>query len=304
MTWEDKEEDKREDKKTAKYTFGYKVVMSRKFKDIIDWMSSNYDKEIGGFIIGKIEDDMLLLEDLIFPEQEADKGGIDFSTTQISGLMREHPEECNRIMGEWHSHNTMGCFWSGVDEGLINSFSEHRKLTVYIVSSKGKHLVRVEYREPFITFSLNDIGFCVINHDIENEMKEIIESKVKEPVYSSSAKGQKDIFGQKVDAKPNFINYGRNAIMMNNTVKIFSLHKALRKALQKDFAEYEPENVGKGCLLFKFLNKDNTEMFFTIVRDYIYSWDCKQDGVDEEDWRDDEELQSSGDYINIEELQE
>jgi proteasome lid subunit RPN8/RPN11 len=294
-----------DDKIEGKYTFGYKIVMSRKFKDTIDWMSSNYDKEIGGFIIGSVDGDKLLLDDLIFPEQEADKGGIDFSTQQIAQLMHDYPEECNRIMGEWHSHNTMGCFWSGVDEGLINDFSEHRKLTVYIVSSKCRHLIRVEYRDAYLKFTFDKLGFCIANPDIENEMKQIIDVKVKSPSMNASKK-QVDIFGNRSKDNVNFLQYGRNVIMLNNTVKVFGLHKKLRRELMEKFAEYNPERVERTCLLFSFETKAFTEQFFNIVRDYIYLFDSNRGGYDE--WRDEEDadkdFQNVEEWINSEELQE
>ena len=78
-----------------------KVVMERQFKDKIDWLSKNYDKEIAGFITGEIDGEEIVLEDLIIPEQEVGSAHVDIEGKSQVKLRKEFGNKCKKIIGEW-----------------------------------------------------------------------------------------------------------------------------------------------------------------------------------------------------------
>lgn len=155
------------------------IVFTKKFKEMMDYFSLNYDKEIAGFIIGEIKDGKIRAEELIFPEQKADSGSVDFSGASLVKLRQTEGDKCLKIIGEWHSHNTMGCFWSSTDvKEFIEPFSRTRDISLFIVSSKGDDLVRIEMNKPF-KMSIDKVSYYVeYGKELEEECKKIIEDKV------------------------------------------------------------------------------------------------------------------------------
>jgi proteasome lid subunit RPN8/RPN11 len=169
---------------------GLKIVMHRKARDKIDWLSINYDKEIGAFILGKVDKGIIRIEDILIPTQEADAGSVDITGKNLVKLKMEHPEECERIIGEWHSHHSMGHFYSSTDnEDFIGKWMAPRKIGVFIVSSKGKHNIRVELREPFFISMETEAYELEGDESVANELKKEIESKVTVPKYSGYSGG-------------------------------------------------------------------------------------------------------------------
>lgn len=158
------------------------IVMKRIFKDKIEWFSCNYDKEIAGWITGTIEGNSIILEDLLIPEQEADSGGVDMTGKQLVKLRKEYGKKCESIIGEWHSHSSMGSFWSSTDEEFIKQFSEPREICIFIVSSKETHKIRVEIRKPF-TISLDDLEYEVEEDDkLAKKLQKELDKKVTIPI--------------------------------------------------------------------------------------------------------------------------
>ena len=100
------------------------VYFSRKFEKKINWLVKNYPLEIAGFITGEWTDYGIEIDDvLIFPQQRVSSGEVVKDASADPILVKEHGVEVtNKIIGEWHSHNTMRSFWSPTDEGFIKSF--------------------------------------------------------------------------------------------------------------------------------------------------------------------------------------
>jgi proteasome lid subunit RPN8/RPN11 len=163
-----------------------KIVMRRKLKDKIDWLSTNYDKEIAGFILGKVDKGTIRLDDILIPFQEAGYGSVDIGGKHLVKMKIDHPDECEKIIGEWHSHHSMGSFYSSTDnDDFIAKWMAPRKMGVFIVSSKGKHTIKVEIREPFF-ISLETEDYELEGDDsVANELKKEIEAKVSVPKYDN-----------------------------------------------------------------------------------------------------------------------
>ena len=253
----------------VKVKYGLVVTLQDKFKEKIDWISSNYEKEVNGFITGTIEKDSIILEDLLIPYQEADSASCEVTGENIVKLRKEYKDKCKKIIGEWHSHHSMSAFWSGDDERVINDFAEPRETSIFIVSAKGNHLVRVELRKPF-KISLDCLPYEVeaTESKVGKEMTKEIEKKVtvperipnvydwkdnkknKYPMYQQT-KEEREI-RKEVNVKVRFFN-------KKNMIEISDLTYYQKAGLENDFSDLNPtcfaETGGNYRLEYHFNNK-------------------------------------------------
>jgi proteasome lid subunit RPN8/RPN11 len=169
-----------------KINFNLNVIMKERFKKIIDYFSINYEKEIAGFIVGEIKENDVILKGLLFPSQSVSVGSVEFKP---ASLRKQKGDECLNIIGQFHSHNSMGCFWSSTDEDeTIKPFMKTHDLGVFIVSSKGKDLIRIDLKKP-IDISIDDIKPSIEfenKGEIEEECKQIIKDCIIEGSSYSS----------------------------------------------------------------------------------------------------------------------
>lgn len=278
-----------------------KVIMKDLFYEKINWFIQNYDMEIGAFIEGKITEDAIILDDLLIPEQEADKGGIEISGSHLVKLRKEYKKRCKNIIGEWHSHNDMRAFWSATDEEFIKAFSERKEISVYVVSSKDDgHLVRVEVRNPFF-ISIDKVGFEVDQREskIGKILQKEIDKKVKEPVYRTSTPTTKSSFFSIPNipdirkGKNKEINKQINKMMkyFNNTkiVEVYDLSWYWSESLKEHFKSFFPrikqESQDNFMVEFEFLDKNKAIDGMKEIREYLFGLLLEEDdlkGVEEE----------------------
>ena len=70
----------------------------------------------------------------------------------------------------------------------MEQIMEPREKYVFIVSSKGEHLIRLETKKPF-RMSINKIGYTVIDDDydkIGKKMEKELKKKIQEPEVTST----------------------------------------------------------------------------------------------------------------------
>lgn len=278
-----------------------KVLMKRALKDKIDWFVNNYDKEIAGWLTGTIEGDSIILEDLLIPNQEADAGGVEMTGKQIVELRKEYGDECTRIKGEWHSHNTMRAFWSATDEAFMEQFSEPREVCIFIVSSKDDgHKIRVEIRKPF-RISVDDLEYEVIDEEddkLGEELKAEIEKKVTLPVsnYTSQSstqttfsKARQDVdLGERISQKTKYYN-------ADNSIEINDLNSYHAEQLVKELEDMCPEMLGQGgemySVKFTFTKKKKAKKAWKKIKEVLIPF--IEEEMDMEDAM--EESQQKGD---------
>jgi len=197
------------------------IYISKELENKLDYLTKNYSQEIAGFLIGEIKDGSIILEDLLIYEQEVGGASVDCQGKSLIKLRKEYKDKCLKIIGHFHSHNTMGAFWSETDENFIKEFSEPREISVFIVGSKNsRHLVRIELKKPF-KMSLNSVEYEVIeepNKELENFLKKEIKNKVTEKTltyydysdnWSEKENSRKNKTGYKslFDYDEDYINY-------------------------------------------------------------------------------------------------
>lgn len=238
------------DKEKVIVKYRIEVLMKEKFKEKIDWISNFYDKEVNGFITGKIEEGKIILENLLIPFQESGSGSAEVTGENQVKLRKEYKDECKKIIGEWHSHHSLGAFWSGDDEKVIKDFAEPRETTIFIVSSKGHHLIRVEMRKPFC-LSIDNLPYETEASDskISKLMLKEIEKKVTVPTYSNRIVDIWD-YGKKKKKNKGYFNEGEREIRkeVNRMVKFYNkinmvsvdgLNNYQKLALETDFQDLD-----------------------------------------------------------------
>ena len=164
------------------------IYLDKKLDMKLKYLSSEFPKEVGGWLVGEFKDDGIYIEDLLMPEQEVSGSSVDINPSAGPKLMKEYKDKCKKIIGHWHSHVSMGCFWSATDETNMAGIMEPREKYVFIVSSKGEHLIRIETKVPF-RMSINKIGYEVIDEEYDKigvKMDKELKKKIIEPAVSTT----------------------------------------------------------------------------------------------------------------------
>lgn len=152
------------------------------------------DDEVMGFIIGS----GLEIEDIIVMEQEVSSGSVDIDAETIGKYLTKLIEDGKadlipKIKGTFHSHNTMGLFWSITDDEQVNRLLTDMPYAISIVTSKGDGIVGFRCRLDFSfegnKITIDDIPF-VINISKEDKWnkwaEKELDKKVKRKVYNNS----------------------------------------------------------------------------------------------------------------------
>lgn len=186
-SWWNKE--KEEEKTEPEMEFDLKVKVNKDVDDKINWLTANYADEISAFLTGELKDGVLTIDGMLFPHQDVSSVSVDVEPKNLIKLRKEYGDECLRIVGHWHSHNTMTAFWSGTDDTFINQYSKTKDLCVFFVScTTSKHLVKLTMTKPF-EMSIDKLPYEVIWDDntLKEDLTKIIEEKVtKTPTVTTT----------------------------------------------------------------------------------------------------------------------
>ncbi|MHA1676853.1 MAG: hypothetical protein ACTSU6_06715, partial [Candidatus Njordarchaeales archaeon] len=175
-----------------------------------------------------------------------------------------------------NSHHDMGTSWSSIDEEFITEFSKPRKITVFILSSKGEHNVRVEIRDPFF-ISIDNLEYQVEEDaKLAKFLKREIKKKIRkpEPIYYIDSSSY---FNEEEQSKAKRLNeeIGKRIKFFHkvNKVKIVDIHYFLAEAICEEFGDYGPtltsQDVEHAEVTFKFKNKTEAVNFIREVKDFI-----------------------------------
>ncbi|MBD3191597.1 MAG: hypothetical protein GF308_13195 [Candidatus Heimdallarchaeota archaeon] len=87
------------------------------FAKIIDWVSSNTEREVGGYMIGKVMKDSVVITDATFAVAESNPAYVALDNMAQFRIIEEIEKRGTdeTIIGFWHSHPGLGCFMSGTD---------------------------------------------------------------------------------------------------------------------------------------------------------------------------------------------
>ena len=87
------------------------------FAKIIDWTSSNTEREIGGYLIGKVSKNKLIITEAIFATAESNPTYVAFDNMMQFRIIEELERKgiSETIVGWFHTHPGHTCFMSGTD---------------------------------------------------------------------------------------------------------------------------------------------------------------------------------------------
>ena len=166
-----------------------RINIEKKILDKIEVIVEHFDKEFGGLLVGEVKDGDIVINNIIFPKQEVSGASVDIDSKDLIQTRKQYKDIWGNILGFWHSHLSMGTFWSGTrgnnncngDEQHIHIISHAKEFSVFIVSSKHNgdfdHRVRLEITKPF-KMSLDNLTLYVID-DAKESIKEEVLKEVK-----------------------------------------------------------------------------------------------------------------------------
>ncbi len=163
-----------------------KLVLPYNIKEQLRLYVHSLDNEISGF--GKIEfseeEDTCTVTELKIFKQEVSGGSSDLDGQSIAQFITERVKAGESLGGWnlwWHSHNSMGVFWSGIDTGTMDVNPLDAPYMVSLVTNnKGEYRARIDLYEP--THMFVDELTVVEEYPQDNSLQAQIEKEVKELV--------------------------------------------------------------------------------------------------------------------------
>ena len=263
MKYEFNEEDEDEDKMEGNSNI--KLVLTKKLKDKLDYLSNYDETEVSGFLtysnIEQEEDEVkITLNDILIPPQKAEKCEVDVDGNGQVELRKEYGDKCLKIIGHFHSHRTMGCFFSSTDEDMMKSYSENKPFCIFVVGSEGKHLMRLILRNNVngtdipMEIMVENIEYEVEADDsIKAEMEEEIKKKVEKAkvqtikVYCNSTSEIKKL-KKEVSVRIKYYQH------QNHKVKVEKIYKCYANLISEEFKTLNP-----------IIEKSDEENHFNVV---------------------------------------
>lgn len=173
-----------------------RIVLKQEVAKIINWLTRNYDNEIGAIGLGEMKEidgyPSIYIEELLFPEQEVTSATVSIKPESWVKLRKEHgADKLNRMMFYWHRHPDGSAHHSGTDEedtfGSFMSDKSKRKYFAFLqtAESDGKivHEARIDLREPIrVTIEDKDIELITELTDEDKKLIEFCEKTIEEKV--------------------------------------------------------------------------------------------------------------------------
>lgn len=188
-----------EDKQTVTYLEAPTCELPRHIQERIQTMVDTMAKEnneIGGLLKIDLKDGKIIVEDFTTIEQVV--GGADFEAKEeaMQKWQLEHMKDpdFHKWRGWWHSHHTMGLFWSGTDDDMFDDLKGKEKKykdAFGIVFTTWGMLARHDIQTPNIEIKINHVPIKVIGEnkmtkeDMQREADETIKDKVEVRKYKT-----------------------------------------------------------------------------------------------------------------------
>ena len=168
-------------------------IVMRKIK----YYTQAADGEVSGLgTVIKDDKGRHIVNNVFLLEQESSAADTELNSEAISKLMTDminKNENPAFLKFWWHSHATMGVFWSGTDDACAETLSREYAFSL-VVNKAGESKCRLDLYNPFrITF--DGVKVTEISHE-DTALKEECEKEVKEKVKTGrSWNWQKDQSG-------------------------------------------------------------------------------------------------------------
>jgi hypothetical protein len=154
--------------------------------------------EIGGILVAEErEKGFVVLDTPMLVKQSVSAGGVDYDDAHtalaIERALRDNIDPAT-LRGNWHSHNSMGCFWSQTDEEYIQKRGQEGVpwLASIVVNTKREHKARLDlFDVPIVGHAFYpDCELEIVTDDeIEKSVKAEIAEWVEEKKWTASGTG-------------------------------------------------------------------------------------------------------------------
>ena len=153
-------------------------IESKCWDKIISYARSAYDQfkaEIGGMAIVHRKEDSFLIEDPVILKQEVSSGNCILDKEALAeyyvkkAMEHEDKEELSFLW--WHSHHTMGAFWSQTDLKAIEEMSGGKYSFSLVVNLKNEYKFRVSIWDPIEMHKDIEITKVYDMQDVDKEVK-------------------------------------------------------------------------------------------------------------------------------------
>lgn len=158
------------------------VYITPEAKKRLDLYIQVADVEISGLgTVTRIGNDFLVTAVHLF-EQECNPASTILSSEDVARFLHEAVRsglDPSQLKLWWHSHASMGIFWSSIDEETISRFANSWMLSL-VGNKKGEYLVRLDLYEP-IRLTLDGLKFEI--HQPEDPvLRAAVEAEVRAKV--------------------------------------------------------------------------------------------------------------------------
>ena len=173
-------------------------ISRENFDRVIEYAESSYRQfgaEIGGqLVVLEDADGDFILEDPVILKQEVSTSNCEMDGKELamhySKMIGKHGNDVRHCW--WHSHHTMGAFWSGTDDATILSHPADDWTLSLVVNLKREYKLRIQFFNPFLHEENVELNFLQEEHDandvIDAEVKELC-SKETTSVITYGGKG-------------------------------------------------------------------------------------------------------------------
>jgi hypothetical protein len=144
--------------------------------------------EISGLGLVEQHPEGLLVEDVFIFKQECSPGETELDPKDLAialGEMVEEGKDTEKVKLWWHSHASMGVFWSGTDDSTINDFNNVWMLSI-VGNLKKEYRCRLDFYEP-VRLTIDEIP--LLTHFPEDvNLKAALEAEVKEKIDTPTSR--------------------------------------------------------------------------------------------------------------------
>ena len=158
-------------------------ISRENFEKVIAYAESAYrlhKSEIGGqLVVLEDKDGDYILEDPVILKQEISSGNCELDGQELaihySQMIGKHGNNVRHCW--WHSHHTMGAFWSGTDDSTILNHPANDWTLSLVVNLKREYKLRIQFFNPFMHEENVELNIMtdpdIVNPSIDKEVNDL-----------------------------------------------------------------------------------------------------------------------------------
>ena len=157
------------------------------FSRVIDWTSSNTEREVGGYLVGIVDNGKVKIIDTTYAVKNSTPTHVSIDEMAQFQIIKEIEKRDGKetIVGFWHTHPSMGLFLSGTDIATQKIYQALLPEAVALVcdgNTFAKTREQKDFKAQFFRVDKNDksqeINFSVLTNP--NELLELLTDFVQD----------------------------------------------------------------------------------------------------------------------------